>query len=59
MRYVIFSIVVGSFIAVFAKAYLADLIAVIFPPWDQIDIPIVIAVLLVGSSCFPTSRSAR
>jgi len=48
VRYIIFSIVVGSFIAVFVLAYLADRIAEAFPPWVQIGIPVAIALLLVG-----------
>jgi hypothetical protein len=48
VRYIIISIVVGSFIAVFALAYLANVIADAFPPWVQIGIPVAIAVLLVG-----------
>jgi len=46
--YIIISIIVGCFLAVFALAYLADYIADVLPKWVQIGIPVCIAVVLVG-----------
>jgi len=45
--YIIISIVVGCFLAVFALAYLADFIADLLPKWLQIGIPLTIASILV------------
>jgi uncharacterized membrane protein len=57
--YIIISIVVGSFVAVIALAYLADIIARYLPFWVQIGIPLTIAALLVSGFTYSIIKKKR